>query len=99
MGRQRTFEPDLREAADSAADQSMAEIRASFDALSDQIDQERIQIEEEVARLREAGDEREAAAALSAFMSNAADRAIATAVEQANRLRQSTPAGRLDRIR
>ena len=90
---------DLRKAADSAADQSLAEIRASFDALSDQIDQERIQIEEEVARLREAGDEREAAAALSAFMSNAADRAIATAVEQASRLRQSTPAGRLDRIR
>ena len=77
----------------------MAEIRAPFDALSDQIDGERIEIEGEVARLREAGEEGPAVAALSAFMSNAADRAIATAVEQASRLRQSTPAERLDRIR
>lgn len=56
-------------------------------------------MEREVARLREAGKEAEAALALSAFMSDAADRAIATAVDQANRLRQLTHSEAFDRSR
>ena len=90
---------DLRNAVDAAEGRPDSALRASFDALSEQLEEERILVEREVTALQGAGEEVEAAAVLSAFMATAADRAIDTAVTESNRLRRSMRSERVDQIR
>jgi hypothetical protein len=90
---------DLRNAVDAAEGRPDSALRASFDALSEQLEEERILVEREATALQGAGEEVEAAAVLSAFMATAADRAIDTAVTESNRLRRSMRSERVDQIR